>query len=60
VKVIASIEDPDVIKKILEHLKKKDDTQEAVQLPDARPIPEPAPVTMSALSLNFCFIMCFN
>jgi len=40
VKVIASIEDPDVIKKILEHLKKKDDTQEAVQLPDARAPPQ--------------------
>ena len=40
VKVIASIEDPDVIKKILEHLKKKDDTQEAVQRPDARAPPQ--------------------
>ncbi len=40
VKVIASIEDPDVIKKILDHLKKKNDTQEAVQLPVARAPPQ--------------------
>jgi len=40
VNVIASVKDPDVIKKILEHLKKKDDTQEAVQLPDTRAPPQ--------------------
>ncbi len=31
---------PRAAKKILEHLKKKDDTQEAVQLPDARAPPQ--------------------
>lgn len=40
VKVIASIEDPVVIQKILAHLKKKDESQEAVHLPDARAPPQ--------------------
>jgi len=40
VKVIASIEDPVVIQKILAHLKKKDEPQEAVQRPDARAPPQ--------------------
>ena len=40
VKVLASIEDPVVIKKILEHLKKKGEPQEAVQWPDARAPPQ--------------------
>ena len=37
---LASIEDPDVIKKILDHLKQKGETQDAVQLPDARAPPQ--------------------
>jgi len=36
VKVIACIEDPGVIKKILEHLKQKGEIQEAVKLPESR------------------------
>lgn len=40
VKVIASFEDTVVIKQILEHLKKKDETQNAVQLPAARAPPQ--------------------
>lgn len=36
-KVIACIEDPGVIKKILEHLKQKGEIQEAVKLPESRP-----------------------
>jgi hypothetical protein len=40
VKVIGSIEDPVVIQKILEHLKKKDEPQEAFQLPDVRAPPQ--------------------
>jgi hypothetical protein len=36
VKVLASIEDPQVIKKILEHLKQKGEIQEAVRLPESR------------------------
>ena len=40
VKVLASIEDQVVIKKILEHLKNKDDPQDTVQLPDARAPPQ--------------------
>ena len=39
-KRISIIEDPDVIKKILTHLKKKGETQDAVQLPDARAPPQ--------------------
>lgn len=38
--VIASIEDPAVIKKILKHLKQKGETQDAVRLPDARAPPQ--------------------
>ena len=40
VKVIASIEDPVVIQKILAHLKEKDEPQAAVQLPGARAPPQ--------------------
>ena len=40
VKVITSIEDPVVIQKILAHLKKRDEPQEAVQRPDARAPPQ--------------------
>ena len=40
VKVIASVEDPEAIQKILAHLKKKDEPQEPVQLPDARAPPQ--------------------
>lgn len=40
VKVIASIEDPAVIQKILDHLKQKGETQDAVRLPDARAPPQ--------------------
>ena len=41
-KVIASIEDPVVIQKILEHLKNKGDTQDTLHLPDARAPPQSA------------------
>lgn len=40
VKVIASIEDPQVIKKILDHLKVRGELQDAVLLPDARAPPQ--------------------
>ena len=40
VKVIACIEDPGVIKKILEHLKQKGEIQEAVKLPESRGPPQ--------------------
>ena len=40
VKVIASIEDPEVIQKILAHFQQKGETQDAIQLPDARAPPK--------------------
>ena len=40
VKVIACIEDPGVIKKILEHLKQKGEIQEAFKLPESRGPPQ--------------------
>jgi len=40
VKVIASIEDPALIKEILEHLKEKGACQEAVRLPQSRGPPQ--------------------
>jgi len=40
VKVIACIEDPNVINKILTHLKKKDERQDAVRLPESRGPPQ--------------------
>ena len=39
VKVIASIEDPVVIKKILDHLKSKEETREPFPLPESRAPP---------------------
>ncbi len=38
-KVIACIEDPVVIKKILDHLKSKDETREPVPKPESRTPP---------------------
>jgi hypothetical protein len=38
--VIACIEDPGVIKKILEHLKQMGEIQEAVKLPESRGPPQ--------------------
>jgi len=40
VKVIASVEDPAVIQKILANLKQKGETQDAVRLPNARGPPQ--------------------
>ena len=40
VKVIASIEDPAVIQKILDHLQQKGETQDIIQLPAARGPPQ--------------------
>jgi hypothetical protein len=44
VKVIACIEDPAVIKKILDHLKTKDETREPFPLPESRAPPFGLPV----------------
>jgi hypothetical protein len=40
VKVIACIEDPKVIRQILDHLKHKGEYQDAIQLPDSRASPQ--------------------
>ncbi len=40
--VIASIEDPVVIKQILDHLKHEGEYQDAIQLPDSRALPQAA------------------
>lgn len=40
VQVIACIEDPVVIQKILDHLKEKAEIQDAVRLPDTRAPPQ--------------------
>ncbi len=40
VKVIACIEDPKVIRQILDHLKYKGEYQDAIQLPDSRASPQ--------------------
>ncbi len=40
VKVIACIEDPKVIRQILDHLKHKREYQDAIQLPDSRAPPQ--------------------
>ena len=40
VKVIACIEDPKVIRQILDHLKHKGEYQDAIQLPDSRTPPQ--------------------
>ena len=39
-KVIACIEDPKVIRQILDHLKHKGEYQDAIQLPDSRAPPQ--------------------
>jgi hypothetical protein len=39
VKVIACIEDPKVVQKILEHLKDKADSNEITPLPESRTLP---------------------
>jgi hypothetical protein len=39
-KVIACIEDPEVIQKILDHLKEKGACQDAVRLPESRGPPQ--------------------
>ena len=40
VQVIACIEDPKVIRQILDHLKHKGEYQDAIQLPDSRASPQ--------------------
>ena len=47
-KVIARIEDPVVIKQILDHLKNWDEFSESVLLPESRAVPESLPLAKAS------------